>query len=469
MLAVVSGIGSAASIERHVKDGDRELIYLSSEPLPSKEPAPVLVFLHGNEYATVETVRSYFRQWEQAARDQGWNLVLPWNAGAYSFTSDAGVRALATILDDFAKCANIDRQRIFLAGHGDGAPAVFYALSRSPDRWAAGLAIGGDVGRVIDSNRLFAGNAATIPILWVYEEERLSVLQQSISRLQTAGLNLSLLAADEYTVKDSIAWLKPHRAETLPVRVDYETGSPDFAQAFWVSIRGFDFSLRNDALDSTRVDPGTGAFLRLGGFGYDPTGSGPGLRVKWLPENYKGPLKREDVIVSIAGTMIEDSRHYGEFMEEQRESRDVGIIVLRDGKSLRLEARIVIPHREEDETARVHAEYFKESHEIMLVSRGAQSLTVTVPKDWAPVKLSWNGLDMVDAASAGCWTLAEGQPNAKKGCATAAPAQESASPKAVPGDHHSSRKPRASSGNSGCVSGGLASTAPASSHLTANR
>ncbi len=447
--AVVCSSAFAVSLERRIKDGDRELIYLSSEPLASKEPAPLLVFLHGNETASVEMVRSYFKQWEEAAREEGWNLVLPWNGGAYSFASDAGVRALAAILEDYAKRTPVDRQRVFLAGHGDGAPAVFYALSRSPDRWAAGLAIGGDAGRVIDSNRLFAGNAAAIPILWVYQEERLPALQQSIDRLQSAGLNLSLLAANEFTVKDSIAWLKPHRAEFPPVRVDYETGSPEFTTAFWVSIRGFDFRLRNDALDSTRVDPGTGAFLRLGGFGYDPAGDGPGLRVKWLPANYKGPLKREDVIVSIAGTMIEDARHYGEFMEAQRESRDVGVILLRNGKSQRLEARIVIPHREEEETARVHAEYLKDSGEIMLVSRGAQSLAVTVPEGWAPVKLSWNGLDIADAASAGCWSLVDGQPKATKGCASGGPIPGFAPPTAVQSGDRNGRKAPAGGGSDG--------------------
>ncbi len=447
--AVVCASSIAAGIERHVKEGSRDLTYFSSEPLASKEPAPVLVFLHGNESASVEMVRNYFQQWEGPAREQGWNLVLPWNGGTFSFTSDAGVRALTAILDDYASHAAVDRQRVFLAGHGDGAPAVFYALSRCPDRWAAGLAIGGDASRAIDSNRLFAGNAASIPILWVYQEERLGALQQSISRLQSAGLNLSLLAANEFTVKDSIAWLKPHRAESLPVQVDYETGSPDFSQAFWVNIRGFDFRLRNDALDSTRVDPGTGAFLRLGGFGYDPAGDGPGLRVKWLPANYKGPLKKEDVIVSIAGTMIEDARHYGEFMEAQRESRDVGVILLRNGKSQRLEARIVIPHREEEETARVHAEYLKDSGEIMVVSRGVQSLAVTVPGIWAPVQLSWNGLDVADAADAGCWTLVDGQPKATKGCAGEKPVPDFTPPSSVhSGDRHG-RTPSPGGGNGG--------------------
>ena len=196
------------------------------------------------------------------------------------------------------------------------------------------------------------------------------------------------------------------------------------------------------------MDAGTGAFLRLGGFGYDQAGDGPGLRVKWLPANYKGPLKKEDVIVSIAGTMIEDARHYGEFMEAQRESRDVGVILLRNGKSQRLEARIVIPHREEEETARVHVEHLKDSGEIMAVRRGVQSLAVTVPGIWAPVQLSWHGLDVADAADAGCWTLVDGQPKATKGCA-GEPVPDFTSPSSVhSGDRHG-RTPSPGGGNGG--------------------
>jgi hypothetical protein len=412
----------AGGVERRVKLGQDELVYLCSEALPGQQNAPVLVFLHGNEQASPEMLHGYFNQWEQAAREKGWHLILPWTAGRYRFASDEGVRAVREILRDFSSMHRVDPRRVFLAGHGDGAPAVFYALSRVPDQWAAGLAIGGDVARAVETNRLFAGNAATIPILWVYEANRLPVLQGTINRLRSAGLNLSLQAADEFTVSEAISWLQPHQAEVLPARVDYETGSPEFAGTFWVKIRHFDFELRNDALDSTRVDPGTGAFLRLGGFGYDPAGAGPGIVVKWLPEKYKGPLEREDVIVSIAGTMIEDAAHYGDFMESQRESRDVGIILLRKGKSQRIETRIVIPHRDEAETARVHAEYLAEAREIMLVSRGAQALELNVPKAWAPVKISWNGLELAAAAGAGCWTLTEGKEEAAEGCSNVPPA-----------------------------------------------
>lgn len=418
MMAMASLLLCAGGLERRVKIGPAELVYLCAEADPAKEAAPVLVFLHGNEQASESVLHSYFSQWEQAARTEGWHLILPWTAGQYSFTSDAGVKAVRAMVEDFAKSHRVDRTRVFLAGHGDGAPAVFYNLSRAPDQWAAGLAIGGDMGRAVESNRLFAGNAAITPILWVYEENRLRLLQGTISRLQSAGLNLSLLAANEFTVSEAVSWLKPHRAESIPARVDYETGSAEFPGAFWVRIRDFDFSLRNDALDSTRVDPGTGAFLRLGGFGYDPNGQGPGITVKWLPEKYKGPLEREDVIVSIAGTMIEDPRHYAEFMESQRESRDVGIILLRRGKSQRIETRIVIPQREETETARVHGEYLPDTKEIMLVSRGARTLEVTVPASWAPVKFSWNGLDMAESAGEGCWTLTDGKERAQPGCAT---------------------------------------------------
>lgn len=417
-MATVAGLSAmGAAVERHVATADGERVYLHSEALGGESAAPVLVFLHGNEQAGIDTVKNYFAQWEKQTHAEGWHLVLPWNEGHFSFSSDAGVRSVQAILKDFAATHSVDQRRIYLVGHGDSAPAVFYGLSRLPDQWAAGLAIGGDMAKAIDSNRLFAGNAAAIPILWIYEEDRLRLLQQTITRLQQAGLKLKLQAADEFTVDEAMLWLKPHRSESLPIRVDYETGSPEFSGAHWLRIRGFDFSLRNDALDSTRVDPGTGAFLRLGGFGYDPGDRGPGLTVKWLPEKYKGPLQKEDVIVSIAGTMIEDARHYSEFMGQQRESRDVGIILLRGGKSQRIETRIVIPHRDEMETARVHGEFLAEAKEIMLVSRGVRAMNVEVPKEWAPVRLTWNGLEVSAAADHGCWTLEEGAATATKGCA----------------------------------------------------
>jgi poly(3-hydroxybutyrate) depolymerase len=396
-------------------NGDRS--YLESVT-SAEEPAPLVVFLHGDERANRKTLNGYYTQWEAVIQNRGWHLVLPWTESRFSFHSEEGLRSIRAVVQDFVQRHSVDSQRIYLAGHGDGAPAVFAAISRMPDLWAAGLAIGGDANLAIETNRLFAGNAAGTPLRWLYEENREPVLRNAIQRLRFSGINGTFQPASEFRVEEAALWLGQHARTLLPTSVDYETGSSEFRRAHWAEILEFDFAQRNDVLPSTRVDPGTGAFLRLGGFGYDPEGDGPGVPVKWLPPGYKGPLQLEDCIVSIAGTMVQDAAHYSAIMESQRESRDVGIILLRKGKSIRIETRIVIPQRHEMETARILAEYIPEEKEILVVTRGVRRAMLRVPDAWAPVRLSWNGNDLDGRAAAGCWILESPQNSSSEAGAT---------------------------------------------------
>lgn len=387
--------------------GDRSYLY---EAAPASEPAPLLVFLHGEEKASRETLGKYFQQWEPVVAAHGWHLVLPWTEGHFAFHSEEGMRTVRLILEDFLRRHRVDPRRVYLAGHGDGAPGVFSAISRMPDVWSAALAIGGDANLAIATNRIYAGNAASIPLRWLYEGDREPVLRGAIRRMEYAGLRGRFEAASEFRTEEAVEWLRQHTSPALPTSVDFETGSLEFRRSHWVEITEFDFAQRNDVLASTRVDPGTGAFLRLGGFGYDPEGKGPGVPVKWLPPNYKGPLMIDDCIVSIAGKMVQDAAHYGEMMEAQRESRDVGVILRRNGKNIRIESRIVIPQREESETARILAEYLADAGEIVVVSRGVKSAKLRIPEAWAPARISWNGTDLQSGATAGCWLLEPAPP-----------------------------------------------------------
>ena len=70
-----------------------------------------------------------------------------------------------------------------------------------------------------------------------------------------------------------------------------------------------------------------------------------------------------------------------------------------------MEATIVLPKREELITARVQGRYSPDEHEILIISRTVTQLRVRIPAEWAPVRVSWNGLDALQAESAGCWLL----------------------------------------------------------------
>jgi hypothetical protein len=222
-------------------------------------------------------------------------------------------------------------------------------------------------------------------------------------KLSTAEFNFE--TRPEANTNEVFDWLARHRRALFPVTVDCETGSPVFARCYWIEMTKFDPKKRNDVLKSTRAMPGSGASLALGPFGYDPRAPGPGVLVAWLPAEYKGPLKLNDRIVSVAGKELGDGREYARQMDEMTDDKSVAVQIQRGKERLRLETKIVLPKREELVTARVQGRYLPDQKELLLISRAVTQMRVRIPAEWTPVSVSWNGLDLVKAESAGCWVL----------------------------------------------------------------
>ena len=70
-----------------------------------------------------------------------------------------------------------------------------------------------------------------------------------------------------------------------------------------------------------------------------------------------------------------------------------------------METRIIVPRRESVVTARVKAEYMPDDHQIVLISRAVTEMRVTIPAEWVPADLLWNGLTLENVKAAGCYTL----------------------------------------------------------------
>ncbi len=317
-----------------------------------------------------------------------------WRATALAAAaSDAGVQALEKIVGEDA-----DRSRVYLVGVGDGAAAVFYARSRTPHLWAAALAIGGSPKPAIDSNRLFAANAELVPLMWA-------------TGFEDRGLCRRLAATwhplDGLTAAAAIEWLAGHRREPYPPKIDCETGNAAFARCYWLRITKFDAARRNDALPVTRVAPGSGASLALGGFGFDLARPGPGLEIAWLPDNYKGPLKLKDRLVALGGKPLADARDYVRTMDEMQDEKPTVVMIQRGRERLRLETRILLPKREENLTARVQAEFLPESRELLIVSRNVAELQADLPPAWTPATVNWNGQQTFTADTPGCWIVSD--------------------------------------------------------------
>ena len=365
--------------------------------------APIMVLLPDSP----QLAQQAFQRWEPAVSSHGWSLLAPTTADMLA-PADTALRALEATLEKVQARLAPDRQRIYLVGEGAGASAVFYFASRRPDLWAAAAAVGGNPRSAIETNRLFAANTLHVPVLWLPpEQDRLA--ESLRARLLQAGYNLAKPTRVPLSQAELLTWLAQHTRPTHPNRIDCETGDPAFGRCYWAQITELDFSRRNDVLGSSRVNPGSGAWLDLGrGFSVDAEAVGPGAVVSGLAQDYKGPLRVGDRIVAIAGKPIADGRAYLEFMETQREERGVGVIVDRGPQRLRLEARIRLPQRQELSTARVQAEYLPETAELLIVTRGVAALRLHIPASWAAARVNWNGLEAGTLTKGGCWQLRAG-------------------------------------------------------------
>ena len=125
----------------------------------------------------------------------------------------------------------------------------------------------------------------------------------------------------------------------------------------------------------------------------------------WLPEHYSGPLKLNDRIVSIGGAKLRDAREYVEQMDKTTEEKPVAVMVERGKDRIRLETRIVLPRRQPSVTARVQGQHLVDLKQVQIVSRAVAQMRVTLPADWLPAVINWNGTEVVKADSPGCWLL----------------------------------------------------------------
>src|ERR1041385_6802107 len=121
-------------------------------------------------------------QWQTWAKDAGWRVITAPDANS----PEARVMALAAAVQEAVK-NGVDPGRVYLAGRGAASAAVFYTISRTPDVYAAGLAIEGSPQPAVDTDRLFAANFTNAPVLWSSKGEGDEALA---AKLKTAGLNI---------------------------------------------------------------------------------------------------------------------------------------------------------------------------------------------------------------------------------------------------------------------------------------
>ena len=356
--------------------------------------APAIALMDANEAV----------QWQNWTHDLGWRVIVPPapQGGAPAPNIDTRLQALAAAIRAGVQNGSVDPARVYIAGRGDAAATVFYAVSRMPDLWAAGAALGGSPKPALDTNRVFAANFTNVPVLWLSGDEAKPV----VAKLKEAKLNLEWQSASGgANAAGVIQWLAQHKRDPFLAAIDCETNSPTFASCYWIQMTKFDAAERNDVLESTRIAGGSGAALDLGGFGFNLTEAGPGVLVASLPEKYIGPLKAGDRLVALDGKPLADARQYVEWLDKITEEKPVTVTVQRGKERIRVETHTILPRRESAATARVQAQFLPADKEIQIISRTVTGMRVTVPPEWVPSTLLWNGLSLESLKEPGCWEL----------------------------------------------------------------
>jgi hypothetical protein len=343
-------------------------------------------------------------QWQTWTANLGWRVITPVfpDGTAPNPAIDVRVQALAATVSAAIQSGAVDAAHVYLAGRGEAAPAVFYTISRVPDLWAAGLALGGSPRPAIDTGRIFAVNFSHTPVLWISQNEEDRAVADS---LKSEGLNLEWRQSEGLSNTAIFDWLTQHRRPAFPAEIDCETNSPNFARCYWIQMDKFDMGERNDVLGGTFLRPANPATLELGTFSFDRDDPGPGLLLN-LPEKYSGPLKKGDRLIAIDGKPIPNAHEYTALMARTTGEKQVAVMVQRGKDRVRVETRIVVPRIDVPFTARVQAQYVAADNDIQIVSRTVKELRVTVPPQWAQgARLYWNGLSLENIATPGCLKL----------------------------------------------------------------
>lgn len=378
---------------------------------PGAPDAPLMVLLPN----TLETVDTEFKTWSQIAASRKWHLVVP----AFALPGDVGLKQLETWVPEVRAALKLEKSPCYLVGAGQAAALVFYAAARVPHLWTAAVAVSGSPKPAIDSDRIFGANTRNLPVAWAVTPEERAGSDALRGKMVAAGYNLTLL--ESATIEQLLDFLSKHQFVAYPPNIDCETGNPQLARCYWITVTAFDPALRNDAIRSTRVAPDNlGASLDFGGFGFKTNAPGPGLVVEYLPENYSGPLKLNDRIVALSGKQIIDAKHYMELMSQVTEERPVSVTIERVEKKekdrIRLTTYYKLRKREEVITARLQASYSPEAKEITIISRAVAELQIRVPEQWVPAAITWNGNQMAAPVSPGCLVLSLKQPGAARPC-----------------------------------------------------
>ncbi len=220
-----------------------------------QRPTPLLVVLHGGvsyEDAAAATVASWAAAtpfW-QMARARGWLLLYPFGQDGAAWWDTNGIDNVLQLLREVKREANVDDDRVWLAGFSDGATGALAQAMLVPTDYAAVIAANGHLaGANIDGNLpTYVRPLVNVPVLAINTNDDplfpTRKMRPLLAMAQAAGGRVQVreFAGGHDTARvvgelPALArFLERHPRDPLPPRIEHETADAAFGRCRWLAI-----------------------------------------------------------------------------------------------------------------------------------------------------------------------------------------------------------------------------------------
>jgi S-formylglutathione hydrolase FrmB len=171
-----------------------------------QKPAPLVLFLHGRTWTEADMLGVPFIR--DLAQESGAIVAAPYARGDIQYVDPAPADVYATV-DAVEHAFNIDRKRVFLAGHSMGGFGVFEVGPLHADIWSAVMCISGSMTNEDRDDVLRKFRDKTVYIVSGVQDDNIPhrYSQMTVQWLRTAGIATRFYA--EPTGGHSLATFRP--------------------------------------------------------------------------------------------------------------------------------------------------------------------------------------------------------------------------------------------------------------------
>ncbi len=191
------------------------------------------------------------------ATRQGFIVVAPiWSREhqqVYEYTAVEHQRVLVA-LRDAMRCASIDADRIFIAGHGEGATAAWDIALSHPDLWAGMISISGAPGKTVPHYKLNSQHVPMYIVMGELDQTRAdgSLINEYMSFKHDAMIVMYRGRGREYfydEIPELFTWMKlpSHRRRGMPTEFEVSTMRTGDQFFWWLEL--------GDLNPSVAIDP----------------------------------------------------------------------------------------------------------------------------------------------------------------------------------------------------------------------